>query len=83
MNMPHVRFFGGNYKNSIFRFSGDLIFYRSRDGLTILGGGEKKTLKVFLGFFFLFFFYYGINFFFLIFLKIKNGSFLFFYGLCM
>ena len=40
--MPRVRFFGGHYKNLIFRFSRDfLIFFRSRNGLTILGRREK------------------------------------------
>ena len=42
--------------------------------------GEKKTLKVFLN---LFSFYFIIKWFFFYFFKIKNGSFLFFYGLCM
>lgn len=50
--MPRVRFFGGNYKNSIFRFSRQfLIFFRSRDDLTILGG-RKKDLEGFYWFVF-------------------------------
>ena len=72
-NTPRVRFFGGNDKKSIFRFSRSyLFFFRSRDGLTILKGGEED-LEGFSWFVF----------FLLFIIEIKNGSFLFFYGHCM
>ena len=43
-NISRVRFFGGNCKNSTFRFSKEFLmfFFRSRDDLTILKRREEK-----------------------------------------
>ena len=45
--MPHVKFFGGNYKNSIFRFSREfsIFFFKRKDGLKILEGRERRRMR--------------------------------------
>ena len=76
-------FFDGNYQNSIFRFFRQflILFFKSRDGLMILGEREED----FEGFsWFVFFLLFIIEYIIVFnFFEFKNGSFLLFYGLYM